>query len=655
MNKKAGRLYEFGPFQLDVSEHRLLHREEIVPLTPKVFETLLVLIEHSGHVIQKNELMMRLWPDSFVEESSLTQNISLLRKALSEAGEQQFIETVPKLGYRFVAPVKVLEVNGAGSEDDTPRPPDEPRNNALVSHSETRARGWSRNWAMLSGATLLLLTIAIGGIYLLRTKTRPSGFSSEERVRSLAVLPLKSLASNGSDEYLGLGMADALIVKLSNFEQFNVRPTSSIIKYAGHDFDSRSVGRELGVDTVLDGTIQHVDDRVRVTVMLLSVRDGKTLWSGKFDERRTDIFALQDSISEKLASVLQLQLATGKQAQLNKHFTENAEAYGDYAMGLYFWNKRSKDGLAKAIDYFQKATDADHNYALAYAMLADTYCLTIFYDSNITPSSDVIRKAEDAVVRAIQLDDTLAEAHAAMGLLKTYKSEFPAAEQSYRRAIELNPNSAIAHYRYAFNLLSGLQNDDAMREMQRAQELDPISLPINTTLAGCLLYGGQYDEAIKYSKLALEVDPQFGLARVNLGEAYEWKGMHNEAIAEYTKLSQQQGFRLYGKLGLAFASARSGHQEQARRLLGEVKSEVTSEEAFFDLPLQIAAAYGVLGEKDEAFVWLEKAVASFHARRFDLRYSRQLNTLKEDLRYEQILRRHELTRSLASELSKQNL
>jgi TolB-like protein/lipoprotein NlpI len=600
------------------------------------------LIEHSGHVIQKNELMIRLWPDSFVEESSLTQNISLLRKALSEAGDQQFIETVPKLGYRFVAPVKVLEVNG-----ESP------------SRLETHARRLDRNLIWLSGATLLLLTIAIGGVYLWRTKTRPPqdalNVNSEERVRSLAVLPLKPLASNGSDEYLGLGMADALIVKLSNFEQFNVRPTSSIIKYAGHDFDSRSVGRELGVDTVLDGTIQHVDDRVRVTVMLLSVRDGKTLWSGKFDERRTDIFALQDSISEKLASVLQLQLATGKEAQLNKHFTESAEAYGDYAMGLYFWNKRTKDSLVKAVEYFQKATEADHNYALAYAMLADTYCLTIFYDSNVSSSSDVIRKAEDAVVRAIQLDDTLAEAHAAMGLLKTYKSEFPAAEQSYRRAIELNPNSAIAHYRYAFNLLGGLQNENAIREMQRAQELDPISLPINTTLAGCLLYAGQYDDAIKYSKLALEVDPQFGLARVNLGEAYEWKGMHNEATAEYTKLSQQKGFRLYGKLGLAFVSARSGHQEQARRLLGEVKSQVTSEEAFFDLPLQIAATYGVLGEKDEAFVWLEKAIANFHARRFDLRYSRQLNTLKEDLRYEQILRRHELTKSLATELSKQNL
>ena len=646
MHKKAGPVYEFGPFRLDVSEHRLLHGEEIVPLGPKVFETLLVLIEHSGHVLEKKELMMRLWPDSFVEESSLTQNISLLRKALSEAGGQQFIETVPKLGYRFVAPVKVVE-------EDT----DEAAVLQERQETNTRTRRSSLNLMFSSGAILLLLMIAIGGIYLWRTKThRAEGASSSEaRVRSLAVLPLKPLASNGSDEHLGLGMADALIVKLSNFEQFHVRPTSSIIKYAGHEFDSWSVGRDLGVDAVLDGTIQHVGDRVRVTVMLLSIRDGKALWSGKFDERFTDIFALQDSVSEKLAGVLQLQLATGKQAQLNKHFTENAEAYSNYAMGLYFWNKRTKEGVTKAIDYFEKATEADHNYALAYAMLADTYCLSIFYDCDILPFNEVLMRAEDAVVKASQLDDTLPEAHSAMGMLKSYRNDVAGANQSYRRAIELNPNSAIAHYRYSFNLLTSLEIDGAIREMRRSQELDPVSLPINTTLAGCFIYAGQYDEAIKYSKLALEVDPEFGHARFNLADAYEWKGLHNEAAAEFMKLSEQQGYRLFGKIGLAFVYARSGRQDEARRLIAEVKSQFRSREAFFELPLQLASTYAALGEKDEAFVWLERAIETRRARRYDLRYSRALTTLKEDPRFEQILSRHEFTKSLVSVLSKPNL
>jgi len=682
MNMHAGHSYEFGTFLLDVSEHRLLCRQEVVPLSPKVFETLLVLVEHSGHVLEKDELMKRLWPDSFVEESSLTQNISLLRKALSQGGEQQFIETVPKLGYRFVAPVKEMNSNGGTDErasskqhtetraasddeviDDEPagdqrRPPDDRQDNPIASGSETRARRLRRNLILTGGAALLLF-VAVGGIYLMhRRKPMPQGaasVSSDGRMRSLAVLPLQPLAGESNDEILGLGVADALIVKLSNFEQFNVRPTSSITKYAGREFDSRSVGRELGVDAVLDGTIQRAGDRVRVTVMLLNIRDGKALWSGKFDERFTDIFALQDSISERVANVLQLQLAQGKQVQPSKRFTQNAEAYSDYAMGLYFWNKRTKEGLTKAIAYFQKATEADHNYALAYAMLADAYSLTVYYGYDVLPSGEALKKAEDADVRALELDDSLAEAHAAMGTIKSYKMDFAGAEQSYMRAIELGPNSAMVRYRYAFDLLAMLEIDNAIREMRRAQELDPLSLPINTTLAACLINVGQYDEAIKYSKLALEVEPQFGLARANLGEAYEWKGMHEEAAAEYMKLTKQQGFRLYGILGLAFVYGRSGRQDEARRLMAEVKGEFKSDEAFLDLPLQIASTYAVLGEKDEAFVWLETAVKSRRVRRFDLRYSRQLNTLKEDSRYEPILRRYEYTKSLASELSKQNL
>jgi len=683
MNMQAGHSYEFGTFLLDVSEHRLLCRQEVVPLSPKVFETLLVLVENSGHVLEKDELMKRLWPDSFVEESSLTQNISLLRKALSQGGEQQFIETLPKLGYRFVVPVKEIKSNGGADEgalsrqhaetlasshdeiigDETAgeqrRPPVDPVSNPPASRLETGARRLNRNLIFTGSAALLLMAIAVGAVYLMDRKTRmpqeAAVVSSDERVRSLAVLPLKPLANVSNDESLGLGVADALIVKLSTFEQFNVRPTSSIIRYAGHEFDSQSVGKELGVDAVLDGTIQRSGDRVRVTVMLLNIRDGKALWSGKFDERFTDIFALQDSISERVANVLQLQIALGKQAQLNKRFTKNAEAYSDYAMGLYFWNKRTKEGLTKAIDYFQKAIEADHNYALAYAMLADAYSLTVYYGYDILPASEALKKAEDADRRALELDDTLAEAHAAMGTVKSYKRDFVGAEQSYLRAIELGPNSAMVRYRYAFDLLAMFEIDDAIREMRRAQELDPLSLPINTTLAACLINVGQYDEAIKYSKLALEVEPQFGLARANLGEAYEWKGMHEEAAAEYRKLTEEQGFRLYGILGLAFVYARSGRQDEARRLMEEVKGQFKSDEAFLDLPLQIASTYAVLGEKDEAFVWLEAAVKSRRVRRFDLRYSRQLNTLKGDSRYEQILRRYEYTKSLAAELSKQNL
>jgi DNA-binding winged helix-turn-helix (wHTH) protein/TolB-like protein/Flp pilus assembly protein TadD len=692
MNKKAGRLYEFGPFRLDVAEHRLLRDQDVVPLSPKVFETLLVLVEHGGHVLEKDELMRSLWPDSFVEESSLTQSISLLRKALGEGGGQQFIETVPKLGYRFVAQVRAIEASSNGGvavEAGLPRTeataaaegeahggepargeqltlgelPKNPTASLSEAHarplSESRMRRLSRSRLLSCAAALLLLAIIAGGVYFRAAKTtEPKGGPdtvTEGGVRSLAVLPFKSLGGEGGDEFLGLGVADALIIKLGNFEQLNVRPTSSVIKYAGREYDAQPVGKELGVDAVLDGTIQHAGERVRVTVVLLSVRDGRVLWSGKFDERFTDIFALQDSISERVANVLQLQLAAGRQAQLNKRFTENAEAYSYYATGLYFWNKRTREGLTKAIEYFRKATETDRHYASAYAMLADSYCLTVYYGYNVLPRREALQNAEEAVSRALELDDTLAEAHTVMGAVEVYRGDFSAAEQSYKRAIELNPNSAMARYRYGFDLLAMLEIEDAIPEMRRAQELDPVSLPINTTLAACLVSTGQYDEAIRYSKLALEIEPQFGWARANLAEAYGWKGMLEEAEAEYRKLTEQQDFRLRGELGLVSVYARSGRQVEARRLLSEVKAQYGSEEAFPELPFEIALAYAALDKKDEAFVWLERAVESRRARGFDLRYSRQLDTLKSDPRYARILRRHGYAESMVAELSKQSL
>jgi DNA-binding winged helix-turn-helix (wHTH) protein/TolB-like protein/Flp pilus assembly protein TadD len=684
MSNKVGRLYEFGPFRLDVSERRLLRHQDVVPLSPKVFETLLVLVEHCGHVLKKDELMQALWPDSFVEESSLMQNISLLRKALGGGGGEQFIETVPKHGYRFIAPVKAVEGNGSGGATEealsqSPAPARVPVDDETRAAADLKARdadddGWRdaspapstspvrrarRNLLPACGAALLLLAVVIGGVYFRQAKTLDPkdapGVGTEARVRSLAVLPFRPLAGESGDEFLGLGVADALVVKLGNFEQLSVRPTSSVIKYAGRESDPRAAGRELAVDAVVEGTIQHAGERVRVTVVLLSIRDGKVLWSDTFDERFTDIFELQDSISDRVAHVLQLQLAPGKRAQLNKRFTENAEAYRYYTMGLYFWNKRTKEGLSKAIGYFGKAVETDPNYALARAMLADTYCLTISYGYDILPSGEALEKAEEASLSALRLDGTLAEAHVAAAAVKDYQRDFSGAEQLYRQAIELNPTSPIARYRYAFDLLVMVEIEDAIREMRRAQELDPVSLPVNTTLAACLIYTGRYDEAVKYSQLALEIDPQFGWARANLGEAYEWKGMYEEALSEYKRLTEQRDFRPYGEIGLASVYARTGRVAQARRVLAEIKERYKGEESRRELPLLIALVHAALGERDAAFLWLEKAVEGRKAFLYELRYSRGLNSLKTDPRYEQILRRYDYTRSLASELSKQNL
>lgn len=684
MSKKAECLYEFGQFRLDVSERRLQRQQEIVPLSPKVFETLLVLIEQRGHVLRKEELIARLWPDSFVEESSLTQNISLIRKALGQGnGEQQFIQTVPKCGYRFVAPVRVL--GASESKDVNPETIFEDRSETRViveseEEDETASNGLSlsgkahmpplsapaksdgahhrrRNPVLLGSAVIALLAV-LAPIYV--WKTRPIGpkaaaaTSAEVPIRSLAVLPFKPLGNESQDELLGLGMADAIIIKLSNFNQVSVRPTSSITRYAGREYDAGAIGQALGVDAVLDGTVQHTGERVRVSVMLLRLRDGKTLWSGKFDERFTDIFALQDSISERLAQVLQLQIAAGEQPRLNRRFTTDLEAYRYYMMGFYFWNKRTKEGLTKAIDYFQKATEKDPNYALAYAGLADCYCLTVYYNYNVEPSEKVYQWARAAALRALELDDTLAEAHAVMGLIKdSDEMDLAGAERSFLRAIELNPNSATAHLRYASALLARLRLGEALEHMKRAQELDPLSPTINTSLGAYYSYTAQYDEAIKYSKLALELEPEFVWARFNLGESYELKGMYKEALTEYQKLAAGKEFHLYGMIGLASVYARLGQKSAARQLLGEIERQMSHVKAFPETPFHIALIWSALGERDAAFVWLERSLAARAVSLYDLRYNKKLDSLKNDLRFEQVLSRHEYTRSLVSQPAQQ--
>jgi TolB-like protein len=322
----------------------LLRNGKAVPLAPKVFETLVILVESSGHTLEKDELMKRLWPDTFVEESSLAQNIFQLRKALKEGRSgRRYIETVPKRGYRFSADVR-----------------------KIMQSDDEAASSYPTN-----------------GRFLI--KEDETGLA----VKSLVVLPFKPLGENESvDEYLGLGMADATIIKLSGLRQLVVVPTSTMFKYAWRKNDPQAVGRKLGVDAVLQGTIQRAGERVRVTVQLISLNDGKTVWSGKFDEHFTDIFAVQDSISEQVAGALALRITGAERRHLRKRYTENTEAYQAYLMGLFFWNKKSKEGLNKALEYFQQAIEKDPNYALAYAGLADSYFWIAYSEfDTLTPIS----------------------------------------------------------------------------------------------------------------------------------------------------------------------------------------------------------------------------------------------------------------------------
>ncbi|HEV2706147.1 MAG TPA: winged helix-turn-helix domain-containing protein [Pyrinomonadaceae bacterium] len=636
MNRQALHFYEFGVFRVDAQE-RLLYREgEVVPLTPKVFDTLLVLVQNSGHVLEKTELMQTLWPDSFVEESSLAQNISLLRKALGEgASERQYIETVPRRGYRFVAEVRETkrEAAEATTTDETALTVAAPHADD-VSHAPVARRRVRQVYVLM--AAVLLCSAVAGFFYARAHKNRRA--KTETAAKSIAVLPFKTLGTEDETELLGLGMADALIIKLGKLPRPSVLPTGSIIKYTKRDADALAIGRELGVDAVLDGTVQRAGERVRVTAQLVRLSDGKTLWSGKFDQQYSGIFAIQDSLSEQLAAALVSELTNNDRQRLaGGRLTQNTEAYQAYLMGLYFWNRRTEENLAKAIGYLQQAVEKDADFALAHAVLADCYYLCQTSGYKIVPRGEALRRADESARRALVLDDTIAEAHTAMAGVKMAYREFEEAGREFRRAIELNPNYAVARVRYGYFLFGSLRLEEAVAEMKRAQELDPASPVTNAALAFMLRMARDDDGAIKHNRRALELQPDTIGAHAGIAESYIRKGMFDEAHAEIEKVRQTEPLMAVQLRAYAFAAA--GRRTEALAILSELQQSDASVP-----PINYALIYGHLGDKEKAFEWLNKDSFSPAARAL-LHFDPDLDPLRDDPRYEEILRREDIARA----------
>jgi DNA-binding winged helix-turn-helix (wHTH) protein/TolB-like protein/Flp pilus assembly protein TadD len=642
MTLLTDQIYEFGEFRLDVCERILSRNGRPVALTPKSFDTLLMLVRRSGHVVEKDELLREVWPDTFIEEAIIAQNVFALRKVLGQNEQSRYIETVPKRGYRFVAAVRKV-----GSADaPTVLSTRAPANVTIVNNgngAEHKAQDFTAKSGLYvsparrqrrRGALVLLLTFVTGVVALFYWQShRPTQrVAVAPLAHSMAVLPFKALGADNGDELLGLGMADAIIIKLNHVQPFPVFPTSAIFRYTGREVDPLHAGRELGADAVLTGTVQHVGERVRVTVQLLSVPDGGTLWSGQFDEQFTNIFALQDSISEQVATALALPLTDAQREHLAKRYTENTEAYRMYLLGLYFWNKRSAAGLNQAVTYFQQAIAQDPDDALAYAGLADSYCLIVHYNYNARPASEVFEQAKAAATRALELDETLPEAHMVMAMIQMgYEHQSEQAKRSMRRALELNPNYATAHLRYAWFLARDGLLDEAVREAQRARELDPLSPTNNAALANLLIFARQYDETSKYCRRAIELDPDNIAALLLLGEAAEQQGHYAEAAVQYERVKELTGAT--GDVLAAFGHlyAVSGRRAEAQRVLEELR---VREHRQHGHAYDIALIYAALGRKEQAFGWLEKAILTQTALPWDMRYEPMLDGLRADPRFD---------------------
>ncbi len=605
VDPQEGHIYTFGDFRLDVPKRLLLRGGELVSLTPKVFDTLVYLIEHKGSVLSKDDLMSAVWPDTVVEENNLGQNISKLRSVLGESpGDHRWIVTLPGRGYRFVADVRLLAPGKEGAPEDAGLPGPVPERNPSVAEASSlpkqATRGFSVRFGRFVLAGLLAGLLTAGAVYFLRSRNRASAHPT---VESIAVLPFKPLVPESRDEALELGMADTLITKLSNGTKIIVRPISSVRRYGGVEQDPLAAGRELVVDAVLDGTIQRWGDRIRVTARLVRVSDNRTLWAGQFDREFGDIFDVQDSISERAAAELVPILTGEEKEQLARRYTADTEAYELYLKGRFFWYKRTPQATAEAAEYFQRALERDPRYALAYAGIADCYrTLAIMSD---VPSRDSFPKAKQAALKALAIDDNLAEAHGALGYIEYFfEWDWAAAEKEFLRAIEISPNYPLAHLGYA-HLLSTLgRHEDALAEIDRAIKLDPLS-PYEGTIKGQILFHShRYSEAIGQVNRALEIEPNFWIGQIVLCRSYERLRRYEEALKACRKAAEFSGGVSEATSLAGYVYAVSGQRQQAEQALQALR--VTSETRYVP-PYNFALLYQGLGNSNEALKWLEKA------------------------------------------------
>jgi DNA-binding winged helix-turn-helix (wHTH) protein/TolB-like protein/Tfp pilus assembly protein PilF len=646
-------LYEFGPFRLDPVERLFLKGDAPVSLTPKAFEMLTLLVERSGRLVEKEELLQILWPDSFIEESNLSHNIYLIRKALADSSDDRpYIETVPRRGYRFVESVRRIEAPHEGPEEITRHHtraqivieeelPDfkESQVPATAQPTPGPPAVRARILRVCAVAVLSILT-AVASSYIYMRNRVPGRAGIGPAAGTLAVLPFKSAGAENDAEILGLGMADSLVNKLSGLRQVSVLPTNSVFKYSGRDYDPIAAGREIGADAVLGGTLQRAGDRVRVTVQLISVGDGRIIWSRQFDKKFTSMFELEDDISDQVAESLLPHITGEEQRRLTKRFTLNPEAEQLYVMGVYYWNRRTEEGVGKAIEYFNRAIDKDPNYAMAYAMLGDCYYLVKYYHHSTAPPEEAMQKAKTAAYKALALDDSLAEAHALMAVVKLSEKDLHSAGEEYRRAISLNPNFATARQRYAWYCLINGQYEEGLRQMRKAQALDPLSSQVSAAMAQILMLGGQLDEALAYGQRAAEFNRDNSSAYLYLGEIYVQKGMYEEAMKAFSRsheITKDDGARL-GGFGRVYAA--SGRREQAQKILKKLEAMAGRGEAN---PYDIALIYNTLGQSDRAFEWLQKTLDNkvyFHI--ILLRYDRNLAGLRSDPRFTDLLKRNNI-------------
>jgi TolB-like protein/Flp pilus assembly protein TadD len=589
-------VYSFGPFYLNEAERMVLRDGQPVPLAPKVFDMLLILVKSAGRLVSKERLLQETWPEVFVGEANISVNIATLRRVLGGGpDEHEYIKTVPKCGYRFVADV----IEDAENIRDV------------------RA-SWPRQESSHAG--------------------QRGASGKDERFYSVAVLPFHNERADPNAQYLANGLTEGIIRNLSRLKNLRVVAHNTVFRYRGKYSDPQIVGRELQVDSVLAGSVLHWDNHFVVRTELIDAVNGWQIWGRQYRESLSDIFEVETEISQEISEQLELTLTRNEKRVLYKHHTESAEAYQLYLKGRYHWNKYDQSSLKNAIDYFSQAIEIDPAYALAYAGLADSY----YRLSNAyAPTRDGMSKAKAAAVKALEIDENLSETHAALGLIKLfYEWDWLGAEDEFARAIEINPKYAVAHQRLGlyFNLCGRF--GDARRELGLAMAIDPLSTQTYWGLAlGCLLTG-EYERAIKEIHKAFELDSHDRPALYLLGRVYEEVGQFDLAIAIFKKLSATNGSSVFlAALGHAYALA--GKNRDARRVLNLLNRQSKDQ---YVSPYGKAVIHLALGDRNQSFSCLEQAYEQRCEMMTWIKIDPAFDSIRTDLRFTSLLGRLGLDR-----------
>jgi TolB-like protein/Tfp pilus assembly protein PilF len=596
-----------------------------------------LLLERPGEVVTREELRSRVWPNESFGDFDQAVNIAIakLRSALGDSAENpRYIETLPKRGYRFIAEVSVVEADVRTKMPDSATagelPAPEPGHQLQGTGLAVRPKHRLPPTGGLVGALAFVLILGILAVWLFRSHSQaPTG------IRSLVVLPLDNLSGEASQDYFADGMTDELITDLAQISALRVISRTSAMVYKGARKPLPQIARELNVDAVVEGTVLRSGDRVRITAQLIQAADDKHLWAESYEGNVRDMMALQNKVAGAIAEQIRIKLNPQEQAALKNAKIANPESYESYLKGRYFWNKRTASSLKVALAYFNQAIEEDPKYAQAYSGLADTYALLGDWQYAVMTPKEALPKAKVAAMKALELDDSLSEAHNSLAFcLDGFDWDFESAGREFRRAIELNPGYATAHHWYAWHLSLVGRNSEAIAEMRKAENLDPLSLIINADLAELLLIARLPDESIQQSRKTIEMDPNFALVHNQLAQGYLGKHMFAEAIAEIQKAIQLSGGSPTCTANLARAYAASGKTPAAVGLLNDLKKR----SAFGDPhPAEIAMIYAALGNNDEAMTWLEKS----YEERFNpgVLLRPGFDPLRSDSRFQDLVRR----------------